>query len=436
MLAGVSEGLSRHLDIDPLLIRVVFAALTVFGGSGIVLYLLAWLTIPAEDSYDSIASRALRRDPERTMAVGLVLAGVGGAVTLLGAVGFASPRPFAVITLSVVALVLFTVLSRRSAHQSPPMGGTPYAPSPSQPPSSAAPTVDDADPDAGAYRDDTSLMPTVSPQERDREVKAWWQRADSTGGPTPPQSTWTDPYLPGPPPPRPVRQKSRLTPITLAVMALTLGGIWFADEAGANIHPSVYPGTVLGLTAAALLLGSWYGRAKLLIPIGLISALLTAAFTVIGPGPYGERIYEPTAASAVQDRYQHGAGRMVVNLDNVGDITALDGRTIQVESRVGLVQVVVPTSVDAKVSAHVEGGDIKGPGITDDTGNGSQESVMSPRLDGRPLVTIDVDLKFGQIEILRFDCPGVAIARQGDSQSQDLSTMTWKGDNRDPAACH
>ena len=75
MIAGVCEGLSRHFDVDPLLIRVVLGALTVFGGAGIVLYVLAWLTIPEDDAYDSIASRALHQDPERTMRSGSSLPG-------------------------------------------------------------------------------------------------------------------------------------------------------------------------------------------------------------------------------------------------------------------------------------------------------------------------------------------------------------------------
>ena len=141
MVGGVAEGLSRQLDIDPLLIRVVLGALTVFGGAGIVIYVLAWLTIPDEGAYDSAASRALHQDPERTMTVGLTLAGIAGAVTLLGAVGFATPRPFAVIVLSVVALVLFTVFSRRRGHQQTAPDGMPYVP---YPPAGAATSVTDA----------------------------------------------------------------------------------------------------------------------------------------------------------------------------------------------------------------------------------------------------------------------------------------------------
>src|SRR5262245_41125106 len=180
MVAGVCEGLSRHLDVDPLLIRVIFGALTVFGGAGLIIYGIAWFTIPEEDSYDSAASRMLHQDPERTMSVGLALGGIAGVVTLLGAIGFSTPRPWAVITVSIVALVLFTVLSRRgqtqprSSYQPPPYAppGDPQAPAPSSDPAADAepaepepaesePTVpldrDAASPgDGDATNDDTS----------------------------------------------------------------------------------------------------------------------------------------------------------------------------------------------------------------------------------------------------------------------------------------
>ncbi len=426
MVAGVAEGLSRHLDIDPLLIRIIFGALTVFGGAGIVLYLIAWLTIPSDDAYDSPASGALRQDPERVMVAGLSLAAIAGAVTLLGAIGFATPRPWAVITVSLVALVLFALFSRR--------GGQPRPSGPQATPYTGA--VAGSTPDTTDNTDaaTTASSPVVSPDERAAEVSAWWQRAGDSGS-SPPPGRFA-PAVPPPPLPRNPRLRSRLTPIALALMILTLGGIWFADAAGADVHPSVYPGSVLAITAAALLLGSWCGRAKLLIPIGLLSALVTAGFVVVGPGPYGERVYAPTTAAAVQSRYEHGAGRLVVNLDEVRDITNLDGRSIVVDSHVGQVQVIVPTSVDAEIRAHVTGGEITGAAVVEDVGNGGQQAVIEARGDDRPHVVIHVDLTFGQIEIFRFDCPGPAVTQRGETRSQDLSTQLWTGGNHVPAACN
>ncbi len=428
MLAGVAEGLSRHLDIDPLLIRIIFGALTIFGGAGIVLYLIAWLTIPSDNAYDSPASGALRQDPERVIVAGLALAAIAGAVTLLGAIGFATPRPWAVITVSLLALVLFALFSRRGGRPTPAASQpTPYTGA--GPQGTAHDAVATTDPTA------SPASPVVTPDERAAEVSAWWQRAPDRAPPAPPGGL----YPPSPQPPplgREPRPRSRLTPIALAVMVLTLGGIWLVDVSGADVHPSVYPGTVLAITAAALLLGSWFGRAKLLIPLGLLSALVTAGFVVIGPGPYGERVYTPTSAAAVQGRYEHGAGRLVLNLDEVSDINNLDGRTIVVDSHVGQVQVIVPTSVDAEIHAHVRGGDIAGAAVTEDVGNGGQDAVISARNDGRPRVVIDVDLTFGEIELFRFDCPDLAIARRGDTSAQDLSTQLWTGGSHAPAACN
>ncbi|TFV91942.1 PspC domain-containing protein [Blastococcus sp. CT_GayMR20] len=47
MLGGVSGGLAEHTGIDAVLWRVGFVALTLAGGSGILLYLLLWVLLPS-----------------------------------------------------------------------------------------------------------------------------------------------------------------------------------------------------------------------------------------------------------------------------------------------------------------------------------------------------------------------------------------------------
>ena len=47
MLGGVSGGLAEHTGIDTVLWRVGFVALTLAGGSGILLYLLLWVLLPS-----------------------------------------------------------------------------------------------------------------------------------------------------------------------------------------------------------------------------------------------------------------------------------------------------------------------------------------------------------------------------------------------------
>src|ERR687885_790940 len=46
MLGGVAGGLGEYSGIDPLLWRIGFVALTVAGGSGVLVYLLLWLLMP------------------------------------------------------------------------------------------------------------------------------------------------------------------------------------------------------------------------------------------------------------------------------------------------------------------------------------------------------------------------------------------------------
>ena len=57
MLGGVAAGIADFLGVDPTIVRIVFAVLTVVGGgAGVVLYLAGWLLIPEEGSDRSLAS--------------------------------------------------------------------------------------------------------------------------------------------------------------------------------------------------------------------------------------------------------------------------------------------------------------------------------------------------------------------------------------------
>jgi phage shock protein C len=48
MIGGVCGGLARYFGVDPSLIRLAFALAFVFGGSGLLLYLILWIVLPAE----------------------------------------------------------------------------------------------------------------------------------------------------------------------------------------------------------------------------------------------------------------------------------------------------------------------------------------------------------------------------------------------------
>ncbi|MDR2980576.1 MAG: PspC domain-containing protein [Bacteroidales bacterium] len=47
-IAGVCGGLGEYFNIDPTLIRVIFLALFLGAGIGLLLYLILWLVVPNE----------------------------------------------------------------------------------------------------------------------------------------------------------------------------------------------------------------------------------------------------------------------------------------------------------------------------------------------------------------------------------------------------
>jgi phage shock protein C len=46
MIAGVCAGLAEYMDIDPTLVRLAMVLFTLVGGSGILVYVIAWIIMP------------------------------------------------------------------------------------------------------------------------------------------------------------------------------------------------------------------------------------------------------------------------------------------------------------------------------------------------------------------------------------------------------
>lgn len=75
MIAGVCEGLGRGLDVDPLLLRIVFGATALASGLGLVAYLLAWWLLPVEGAAPAApvtaAAQRTSRNRRAALEVGL-----------------------------------------------------------------------------------------------------------------------------------------------------------------------------------------------------------------------------------------------------------------------------------------------------------------------------------------------------------------------------
>ena len=63
MIAGVAAGIAQYLGADVTVVRIVMAALVVFGGVGIALYIAGWLLMPHEGSEQSLAQKLMHSKP-------------------------------------------------------------------------------------------------------------------------------------------------------------------------------------------------------------------------------------------------------------------------------------------------------------------------------------------------------------------------------------
>ncbi|MBO0770550.1 MAG: PspC domain-containing protein [Actinobacteria bacterium] len=79
MVAGVCAGLGDYFGVDPNLVRVAFAALSLFGGAGVLMYVVAWAVVPEEGEGKSIAEGYLAKKRGDGAGTGGGTAGGGSA---------------------------------------------------------------------------------------------------------------------------------------------------------------------------------------------------------------------------------------------------------------------------------------------------------------------------------------------------------------------
>ena len=48
MIAGVCGGIGNYLDVDPVIVRIVFVVSTLIGGAGLLVYLVCCICMPPD----------------------------------------------------------------------------------------------------------------------------------------------------------------------------------------------------------------------------------------------------------------------------------------------------------------------------------------------------------------------------------------------------
>ena len=422
VVAGVCGGVGRHLDIDPVVFRVVIAVLCLSGGVGLFIYGMAWLIIPVERTGQNELQRLLsgKVDWQSLGAVLVTVLGTGIFFSYMGSTGHIFP-------LLLIALLAFAALrydpeafDRRRQAQ----------PSAAQTPASAAATV----------------LPTDATTE---PAPAWWQRPDpllkkpggtaaaagTTPGPAAPSATpgpptaptvplWAlpqdqplppepdraGPEAPAPPrPPRPApprRERSYLGTIFFCLAVITSGAVWLIGERlhhGADLLAVLSSGLlVLGL---GLLLGARWGRARSLV---LWGALLTLVVAAVAASPvqlrttYQHVNWAPAATSSVPPSYRLSTGAATLDLSSVAPGA---GRTVttRVTLGAGALTVRLPSGPEVHVHVRVGVGALELPGGTDTGGVSVTRTVDLDPGGAAAHGTIDLDISVGagQAEVIQ-----------------------------------
>jgi len=155
------------------------------------------------------------------------------------------------------------------------------------------------------------------------------------------------------------------------------------------------------LVAIGLAIALTPGHHGLLVILGILILLAGLPALVVGDivtGDVGDAIEAP-ATPADLDRYEHGIGKLTIDLTAPG----LAGEDLEVEAKLGIgdLLVLVPEDADVTVDAHVGAGNIDALG--------QQEDGLDVDLDeefpglGEREVALELDVGIGNLRVQRRD---------------------------------
>lgn len=354
VVAGVCAGAARYLNIDPVIVRVLIAVLSVAGFAGVILYVAAWLLLPAEHEDRSIVADWFKLDEneEQVRTIGLVTAAVLAVLSLVGNSSWAwwGDAPWWIIPFALLFYVFWVrPQRRREARTTQPIAYTPA-------------TYDQASVDA--------YTATVVDQAMQKKL-----------------AKKREPRSPA------------LFMLTMSLTAIALAVVWIVDETRRDVHWTAYLAVALTVVALGVLIGTFVGDGGPLIAIGVLLAIALAIGSVFPGGRIGEQRPTPATAAEVQATYRHGIGELELDLTQVADPDFLAGRTISLDSGIGETRVIVPDGLNVAVDAHVKAGEITLFGRRDDGTDVSMADAADQ--PGQPAVTIDIEHDLGPIEVIR-----------------------------------
>jgi phage shock protein PspC (stress-responsive transcriptional regulator) len=340
MVAGVSGGLGRYFDVNPVLYRVGFGVLSLLGGAGILIYLAAALVIPDEGQDASIVDRALRERRKRPwQLIGLALV-VVSAIVLLSQAPFWDDHVGWVLVL-VAGVILLTI---------------------------------------GPHF--WSEITTVS--------------GDAAAAPPGPGAASAGP------PPQPPLRSFPLASAVLGGLVVGAGVLAILAASGVDIPWAVALAIGAGAIGVAVVVGAFLRlRVGWLIIIGAflgLAAILASTINLkLGDG-VGDRSYAPRTVAAIDDPYRLGIGELDLDLSRL----KVEPGITRVNASVGVghLLVTVPRGVTLHVESHVDWGDSEVLG-EEKNGHDVDHTVDQATPGNPPVLELDLAVGAGQVEVKR-----------------------------------
>jgi phage shock protein PspC (stress-responsive transcriptional regulator) len=382
-VAGVCAAIARVTGTDPVLWRVLMAVGVLFGGVGLLGYLLGWLLMPEEGDTGSPLEALFGHGRSSTSQTVTVLLSTAAVVLLAITVQW---TPVAAVVIAGAGYLVYRqrrpATPRPAVVPQPAAGQSPVAPPPGQPPATGPAAAEDSD-------DTTELLRLA---ERYRAGSYPSSSEPPVAGPSP------EPPVAGP------KRRSALGGMALSAMLLALGVVALVDLAGADLRTSAYLAAALTVTGGALLAGAWLGRARRLIWIGIGLAVALAVSTGLesldlrGTGAQG---WQPGSVAQVDPRYHVELGYGNLNLRNV-DFTGRDV-TVRLTVNTGSLEVFLPPDVDLTADLRVSYGNVRlfdqeisGASVRREVSDLGEDQRAGP---GR--VTLRITVKNGNVEVYR-----------------------------------
>jgi phage shock protein PspC (stress-responsive transcriptional regulator) len=379
VLGGVASGMARHLGIDTAWVRIAFVVVTLFGGAGILAYIVGWIAMPEEGESESMLVSKTRSDSRLGSWVGIGLIAIAGMI-LIGNTGLVDGEIVFAGGLIVLGILLYRGDLGDFGRSS---------------------TRDD---DKDKKSEATPPLAPLEPGEPAENTPVYG--FDDTPHVSPP----VEPPVVAPPPahafqPRPPKpkQSSILGRLAFATLLIVVGVMGVGQSAGWwDPYPRHYAGAVIATFGVALVIGAFVGRARWLIAVGLVTAPLligAALLNVPMVGGFGNPHYAPTSSTELSSEYRLAGGEMIL------DLTALDlaaGETVQIDTSIafGRLEIRVPDGLGVNIQAQVDAGEIDRNGVLVDDGINLESNQI---LEGDRAVELDAHVGFGKIDIFEVE---------------------------------